>query len=757
MNKVKYVDPMIGTVGDEQSESCHGGGKTHPGAVYPGGMVQLSPDTVTGGDNGTGYNYCHNTIEGFSFNHMSGIGWYGDLGNIQLMPVTGETDLRSGSNREIPFTKGTTGWKSPFSHDNEHAQAGYYSVFLDRYKILTECTAASRTGMMRITYPENTDARLIFNFSRRIGGRADYQKIRILGNNKIEGTIICTPKGGGFGRGDGKISYNLSFVCEFSVPAQKLQFFTQEEYCSEGLTELEHEDTGLIAHFGDKLTSPVLIKCSISYTDIDGARLNFTETEGFDFDSIKQNTQSAWEDIFSCINVEGTNETDLKIFYTCLYHTLLDPRITADLDGRFSVNNEITRDDSYTHRTMFSGWDVYRSEFPLLTLISPETVNDEVNSLLRIALKENSSFPKWELMGIDAGCMVGDPGLIVIADAFVKGIRNYDAQKVYDIANASCRMKKKLYKKDFHSIYPKCPQYAQQAFVPERLSNTLEFLLAEYTMSRLCFAMGKKKEGRYFANRAASYPNNFYGRIRFLSPRKENGRFIYVSGRYDDEGCVESNIFQQTWAVPYDVRGLAYLIGERRTLKLLEQLFEKADLGALWSEDYNHSNEPCHNITHYFSILGSAHRTQYWTRRVQKEAYSTGAFGFCGNEDVGQLSAWYVLSALGFAQICPAYPAYFFNTPLFRKAEIKLDRKYHGCKTADTFSVVCDKDPLEFPYIEKAFLNGKEITRPYLFYSEITDGGEFSLILSDKSVENSFTDVPWNFLGESIEGEGERG
>ncbi len=745
MNKVKYIDPMIGTVGDEQGESCHGGGKTHPGAVYPGGMVQLSPDTVTGGDNGTGYNYCHDTIEGFSFNHMSGIGWYGDLGNLQIMPVTGETELRSGSNRETPFTKGTIGWKSPFSHDREHAEAGYYSVYLDRYCILAECTAAARTGMLRVTYPEGADARLIFNFSRRIGGRADYQKVKILSDSKIEGTVICTPKGGGFGRGDGHISYNFHFVCELSSPAEELRFFSNEELQAEGLREFENEDAGLIVRLG-KLSAPLLVKCSISYTDIDGARLNFTETEGFDFEGIKADTQNAWENAFSGVDVEGSDETDLKIFYTCLYHTLLDPRITADLDGRFCVNNKIYKDDSYVHRSMFSGWDVYRSEFPLLTLISPETVNDEVNSLLRIALKENSSFPRWELMGIDAGCMVGDPGLIVVADAYVKGIRSYDTKKVYDIASASCKKKEKLYGKKFNSLYPKCPQYDEKAFVPGSISQTLEYLLAEYTMARMCYAMGKKKEGDYFTKRVYRYRESFYPRIRFLSSRKENGRFIYVTGRYDDEGCVESNIFQQTWAVPFDIRGLAHAIGERRTYKLLEQLFEKADLGALWNDDYNHSNEPCHNITHYYSMLGHAHRTQYWTRRVQKEAYRTGAFGFCGNEDVGQLSAWYVLSAIGFAQICPAYPAYFFNTPLFRKARIRLDPKYHSCRVSDTFSVACDKDPLEYPYIEKAFLNGEEITKPYLFYEEITAGGEFSLVLSKEPVTDTFTDVPWNFL-----------
>ncbi len=735
MEKFKYVDPMIGTVGDDQSESPHGGGKTHPGACIPGGMVQLSPDTVTGGDNGTGYNYCYDTIEGFSFNHMSGIGWYGDLGNIQIMPVTGKTDLRSGSNREVPFTKGNTGWKSPFSHEKEKASAGYYSVYLDKYDILTECTVAQHTGFLRLTYPKNADSRVIFNFSRRIGGRADFQEIKIINDKRIEGKITCTPKGGGFGRGDGHITYNLFFVCEFSEPAKKLQFFSNEEYQNEALKAFSGEDVGLLAFFGE-CEEPVIIKCSISYVDSQGAVKNFNETEGFDFDAIKANAENLWEDIFQCVDVDGEDETDLTLFYTCLYHTLLDPRCATDVDGRFAIKTDVFEDNSYTHRTVFSGWDVYRSEFPLLTLIKPEFVNDTVNSLLKIALTDNTSFAKWELLGTDAGCMVGDPGLIVVADAFIKGIRNYDTKKAYEIAKASALSKKELFGKRFKSVRPDCTQYVKDAFVPKRISDTLEFLLADYTLSRFAEALNETEDARYFSARANRYKENYNPLLGFMAPRKENGKFMWIWGRYDDNCCVESNIFQQSWFVPFDVTGLSNLFGKKRTIRLLETFFKRAKLSALWSTNYNHSNEPCHNITHYFSILGLPHRTQYWTRRVQKESYRLGAFGFCGNEDVGQLSAWYVLSALGFAQVCPADPLYYINTPLFKKASVKLNKKYHSCAVSDTFIIECDKDPLKYPYIKKATLNGKEISENYLTYDEITSGGTFYITLSETPVEN---------------------
>lgn len=732
MKKAEYIDPTIGTVGEEQTETSHGGGKTHPGACVPGGMVQLSPDTVTGGDNGTGYNYCHNTIEGFSFNHMSGIGWYGDLGNIQVMPVTGETDLRSGSNEHIEFKKGTNGWKSPFSHQKEMARAGYYSVELERYGILAETTVTPHGGYLRFTYPETDDARVIFNLSRRIGGCADFENVRIINNRKFEGSIHCTPAGGGFGHGHGKISYDFHFVCEFSVPCEDFRFFAEEEYQPQGLEYFEHKDVGLTAFFKNTLKEPLIIKCAVSYVDIEGARNNFkNECTSWDFDAIKENAFNSWEKIFEGVDVEGTDETDLKIFYTCLYHTLLDPRTTLDCDGRFTLGEGSVFEDKCNHLTLFSGWDVYRSEFPLLCLIRPQMVNDEVNSLIRIAKYRKSSLPRWELLGIDAGCMVGDPGIIVAADAYLKGIADYDYSAAYEIGKASTIGADTLWNKPFKTIRPTCKQYLEDAYVPEKLSDTLEYLLADYTMYKFALKMGKAEDAEYFKKRFLRYRENYNSELGFMAPRYENGTFVYEENEYDDDGCVESNIFQQNWFVPYDVIGLSKLMGEGRTIELLERFFEKAEFGELWNDDYNHSNEPCHNITHYFNILGLPHRTQYWTRRVQKEAYRTGAFGFCGNEDVGQLSAWYVLSAMGFAQVCPGNDEYYINTPLFPKVIFKLDNKYHTCKEADTFTVECNKDPLKYPYIKAIYLNGKKIERYFLTYSEITAGGILKLELSE--------------------------
>ena len=692
-------------------------------------MIQLSPDTMTYGDNGTGYNYCKDTIEGFSFNHMSGIGWYGDLGNLQIMPITGKTDLRSGSNREVPFRKGTEGWRSKFSHQNETAKAGYYSVMLDRYGIFCEATVSCHAGQLRFTYPQSEGSGLILNFSRRIAGRSPKQSVEIDGRY-ICGSIECDHKYGGFGRGEGGIDYRLFFCLEVSKPFRTARFFENEDFHLENIPSIQGEDLHLLLEFNTEANEQILIRCGISYVDIQGAKNNlFQECPAFDFDGMRKRADEAWENAFSGVTVSDTNETDLTLFYTCLYHTHLDPRTAADTDGRYASSDGTARTAEYTHRTMFSGWDVYRSEFPLLSLISPKSVSDTVHSLLDIALKKNTSFRRWELMGTDSECMVGDAGLLVMADAVLKGIRDFDTEKAYEVALASSTAAETLYGKPFGSLRPSDDTYQKQAFVPDDLSSTLEYLLADHAMAKLAHALGKQEDFLYFSERMCRYFENYNEKTGFMGPRDENGSFLPIKDRYDTVGCTESNIYQQSMFVPYDVEGLAKLFGKERFLSLLEELFTKADLTALWNENYNHSNEPCHNLTHYFNILGKPERTDYWTRRVQKEAYRTGAFGFCGNEDVGQLSAWYVLSALGLAQVCIGEPRYYLNTPLFRYGEIKLDPKYHSRGISERFVIECDRDPLTSPYIERVILNGKELDRRYLTYEEITNGGVLSLIL----------------------------
>lgn len=758
MNKTKFVDPMIGTIGDAKENGSHGGGKTHPGACTPGGMVQLAPDTVTGADEGTGYNYLHNTIEGFSFNHVSGMGCYGDFGNLQLMPVVGDTALRSGSNAEVPFTKGTNGWKSTFSHDKECAKAGYYSVHLDSYDIFAEATAAPRCGILRFTYPENSDARVIFNLSRRIAGHADFEHVEIINQKRIEGHIVCTGKGGGFGRGSFNITYNLYFVFELSQPMKDYRFFENEEFLSDNLTACDGEDLGLLASFDTAESRELVIKCGISYTSLDGAKHSLcTECPDFDFERAKENANKLWENAFKCVSVSGSDERDLTVFHTCLYHAFLDPRILSDNDKSFRSPDGTIHHTEHTQRTVFSGWDVFRSEVPLLSVIAPEVANDLASSLFTMAEYGNCAFPRFDMLGTDArACMVGDAGLLTVGDAILKGIKCFDYEKAYEIALAASKSQKTLFEKPFEPVRTDEPSYVDNAYVTyapvsswsdnHSLSKTLEYLLSDYVMYKWAKSIGKTEDAEHFLARVKRYSENYNHELGFMAPKDKDGNFIHVEDKYSETGCIESNIYQQSFFVPYDVSGLSELFGKERFVTLLEELFEKADLTALWNVNYNHSNEPCHNLTHYFNALGLPHRTQYWTRRVQKEAYRLGAYGFCGNEDAGQLSAWFVLSSLGFAQICMGNETFFVNTPLFKDISICLDKKYHSCAVSETLVIECDKDPLLYPYISKMYLNGKELNRAYLTYSEITAGGTLSYTLSKEPDLSFGKELPKSFL-----------
>ncbi len=724
MKKTDFTDTSIGNIGDEQSQSMHGGGKTHPGACFPFGMVQLSPDTVTGGDNGSGYNYCDSTIEGFSFNHLSGIGWWGDLGNIQVMPVINKTDLRSGSNEFFPLKSGKNGWRSEFSHSSEVTKAGFYSVFLEKYRIKAEATVTCHTGFLKFTYPESENAKIIFNLSRRIGGKADEEYVKIIDNTHLEGYVKCSPKGGGFGHGAGNISYTVYFYSELSKPLESVKFFSDERFC-DAENEFRGEDIGCILEFKTVENDEIILKTAISYVDSAGAKSNFmNEAANLTFSDAENLAKSEWEKALSIIDIETDNETDKTLFYTCLYHTLLDPRTAVDFDGRYmGADKKAHKTERFTYRTCFSGWDVYRSEFPLLSLISPEAVNDEVSTLIDISESTSSAFPRWELMGIDSHCMVGDPALIVISDAVIKNIKNYDLEKAYEIGRASILGVNEIGKTQYKTNRENVEFMNKKGYHPKKLSDTLEELLAEYCFSRFAKALNNPDDEKLFYEHSKRVFENYNKTRGFMAPRKENGKFIFIKSKYDHNGCVESNIFQQSWFVPQDINGLIELFGEKRFRKLLEKLFKKADFSSLWNENYNHSNEPCHNITHYFNFLGCPERTQYWTRRIQKEAYKKGAYGFCGNEDVGQLSAWYVLSAIGFAQVCPAVPEYQINSPLFKKSILKLNEKYHSRKIADTLVIECDKDPLENPLIDEIYLNNKKLDRTFITYEELTDGG----------------------------------
>ena len=737
MNISRYVSTKIGTIGDMTATSYHGGGKTHPGAVCPFGMVAFGPDTLEGGDNGSGYSYHHTTIDGFSINHMSGVGWYGDLGNFQVMPTTGPLNLLSGTYRDALTTRNDRGYESDFRHDTEVTEAGYYAVTLDTYGIRAETTASVRCGMIRMTYPADEMRRVQINLARRIAGRSALQELKCIDGYILEGVIHCPSTHGGFGRGAGHVNYDLYFHAEFSekwsdygvlnknTPVQT----SEDAYCGEELW--------FYAEFSPS-EKPVCLKTAISYINPEGARDNFAaEAAGVTFDEMHRNASAAWEETLSGIMVEDTrtNSDMLTVFYTTLYHAFLDPRIYSDANGNYlSPDGVIRHTDSFSKRTVFSGWDVFRSEFPLLTIIKPDAVNDMINSLIDIAEHENVSFPRWELLGHERGCMLGDPGIIVTVDAYRKGIRNFDVRKAYDICLKTVF--------DPASRRTQGAEYNKNGYVPDNISATLENVFADHCISLFAGELGDQENEELFARRAQNYRNIFSPEVGWMRRKNADGEWAEWNGIYDSAGCVESNIFQQSWFVPHDPQGLISLMGHGKFVENLTRLMEESDLSAMWNEAYNHPNEPCHHLVHIFTDAGMPRKTQYWVRRIQKESYNTTEYGFCGNEDVGQMSAWFALTALGFHMMAPGSGIYHVNTPLFKRAEIRLSNEYHPCTVSDTLVVECDRDPEENIYISGIDVNGLPIDRAWLRWDEIAAGGIITYHLTDKPDDSWVKKLP---------------
>lgn len=729
MNLYTYVDPIVGAVADvpNDTKNAAGGGKTYPGAVVPWGTVQFSPDTVTGGDNGPGYSYHMSTIEGFSVNHLSGIGWYGEFGNFQIMPVVGDVPFHSGTNMHSRYQPGTPGRESEFSHEEETAKAAYYSVHLSTYDIQVETTASVHTGIMRMTFPKSEKSRVLIDLSRRVGGYTEWQKVRVIDDQTISGSIYCPYTAGGWGHGDGHVTYTLHFYAKFSRPFDT--YGVWENGTDLGKKQEYHgENSGFYAEYATEEGEQIILKVGISYISVENAKENFEqEAVHWDFDRYVKDAQEMWNVQLAEVIAEGSEKNKQK-FYTCLYHTFLDPRIYIDCNGEYlTPDGKVQTTDKFLNRTVFSGWDVYRSEFPLLTLIQPEAVNDMINSLIAISETTNAPFPRWELMGVETGCMLGDPGAIIVADAYCKGIRNYDVEKAWEICRDIALAK--------YPIQTGRVAMRELGYVPGNISQTVENAFADWCIARFAEESGHSEEAKEFYAQSLNWRNIFDPEFGWLRRKNREGNWMECDGIYDERGCVESNIYQQSWFTPHDVPKLIELMGGPDAFcERLEKFMSGADFAALWNEDYNHSNEPCHTVAHLFNYAGRPWRTQYWVRRIQNEAYHEGAYGFCGNEDVGQMSAWFVLTSLGFHSTAAASNRFDLNTPYLPKQTVRLNPKYHSCSVDDTLVIETDCDPTENWYIREVTLNGKTLDRTYVTYEELTAGGVLHYSLSKEPV-----------------------
>lgn len=745
-----YVNPFIGaSTSTDAAGVYHGLGKTFPGAATPFGMVQVSPNTITGGDNGSGYSYEHTTIEGFAITQMSGIGWNGDLGNFLVMPSAGELQTNSGTADDPD-----SGYRSRYSKESEKAEAGYYSVFLEDVGIQAELSATAHCGMYRFTYPENEKSRLQIDLARRVGGTSTLQYVEVIDDHTISGYMKCPPEGGGWGNSLGKADYIVYFYAQFNKPLtdfgvwsaeipedwpRLLENVTSPEYqevishamIKRGIVKEEGKHLGFFTEFPTQKDEQVILKAGISFVSIEGARLNLEkEIPDWDFDLVRNQAFNDWNKNLQKIAVAGGTEDERTVFYTALYHTMIDPRTFEDVNDKYIGGDNLPHSsDGFTKRTIFSGWDVFRSQFPLQTLINPEVVNDMIQSLITLAEQSGKGyFERWELMNAFSACMIGNPAISVLADAYAKGIRDYDINYAYQVAlNTSERSGngKLGYAVRSDASNSGSAGYAIGEF---SISNTLELSYTEWCMSQLAKALNKVDDYNKYLALSKSYRNVFDQEVKWFRARNEDGTWHDwpENGRLAEwHGTVESNPYQQGWFVPHDIGGMVELMGgQEAVLADLVNFFEKAPENMMWNDYYNHANEPVHHVPFLFNRLGAPWLTQKWTRAICQRAYKNSVEGLVGNEDVGQMSAWYVLASLGLHQVCPGDMRYEITSPVFSEAIIQLDDKFAD---SNTFIIRANNNSSENIYIQGATLNGQPLERCYLDYSEISAGGVLEL------------------------------
>jgi predicted alpha-1,2-mannosidase len=736
-----WVNPFIGASTSTSAAGVyHGLGKTFPGATTPYGMVQVSPNTITGGDNSPGYSYEHRTIEGFAFTQMSGVGWFGDLGNFLVMPTTGKLQTIAGKE-----DGSIEGWRSHYDKATETAEAGYYRALLTDYDIEVESTVSPHCGILRFTFPENELSRIQIDLARRVGGTSTKQYVKVVDEYTIAGWMECTPEGGGWGDGEGKADYTVYFYARFDKPLENYGFWSadipdgwmrkKDEVVSipyltrvseapiiRGVSEIEGKHVGFFTEFATTEGEQVTLKAGISFVDMDGAERNFNaEIADMDFEQAKSEARTMWNTELGRIAIEGGTDAEKTIFYTALYHTMIDPRIYTDADGRYVGGDGkiYTTDGTFTKRTIFSGWDVFRSQFPLQTIINPRLVSDQINSLTTLAEQSGRRYyERWEIVNSYSGCMIGNPALSLLADAYVKGIRTFDVEKALRYAiNTSAEFGNDLL------------GYTASEF---GISHTLEYAYFDWCISQLAGAMGRTQEAELFAQKGQAYRNIFDGSKGWFRPRLADGSWaVWPQNVRTTEwyGCIECNPYQQGWFVPHDVEGMTELMGGREAvLADLTDFFEKTPGDFRWNEYYNHANEPVHFVPFLFNALGEPWETQKWTRRISGGAYHNEVEGIVGNEDAGQMSAWYVLAASGIHPLCPGDSRFEITSPVFDRIEFRLDANYAD---GGSFTVIVHNNSPENIYIQSATLDGEPYNKSYLDFADIASGATLELYMGN--------------------------
>jgi len=691
-NLTKFVDPFIGTGGH---------GHVFIGANVPYGAVQLGPTELTEGwDWCSGYHYSDSLIIGFAHSHLSGAG-SADLGDISFMPATGPVKL----NRGTPDNE-KTGFYSKFNHKSEVATPGYYQVHLDRYNIDVQLTATKRVGFHQYTFPASDEAKVIIDLENGLDDLPS-ETFMIREND----TVIS-----GYRSSQGwATDHRVWFYAIFSKPIQSFQL-TDGEGNPGQKPRLTRNAYG-VANFSTTEGETILIKVGISPVSTANAKLNIlSELNGWDFEAVKADADRVWNLALNKIQIGSSDTHILRTFYTGLYHTMIAPSIHCDVNGDyFGTDRQIHTNNSFTNYTTFSLWDTYRTAHPLMNLISPEMVPDIGNTMLAI-YREQGQLPIWHMMSNETYAMVGNPGAVVLADMVLKGF-DINAEEAWQAMKASAM-------KDERGIkWMKDPGFIPYDKESRSVAKALEYGLADWSIAQVAKKLGHLDDYNYFIQRSKAYKHYYDPETRFLRPKNLENQFRTPFDPLSIRDYVEGNAWQYLWLVPQDVNGLISLFGsDGNFITRLDSLFmvnEKVsnapDVTGLIGQ-YAHGNEPSHHILYLYPYAGQPWKTAERVREVMSTLYSDQPDGLSGNEDVGQMSAWYVLSALGFYPVAPAGDDYVFGSPLVDEAVIQL-------KNNRVLRIIAKNNSPENIYIQRITFNGKVHRNSFISYETLTSGG----------------------------------
>lgn len=725
IDNTKYINPFIGTGGH---------GHTFPGAVLPNGMIQPSPDTrIYDWDACSGYYYADNTINGFSHTHLSGTGC-SDYGDVLLMPTVGEQKINP-----LGAKSQKMAYASAFSHKNEIAKAGYYSVFLDTYKVKAELSATKRAAIHRYTFPASKESGFVLDFDYNIQGQTnDEMVLEVISDTEI--------------RGHKKTTYwafdqYINFYAKFSKPFTYTMVDDNQGIGEKGQVMPRKK---VLIHFATAANEQVFVKVGVSAVDMEGAKKNVeAEIPNWDFNKVKADAHQAWAKHLSKIDIQTKDETQKTVFYTAMYHAAISPNLFTDVDGRY-LGMDLKVHQSEANKpmyTVFSLWDTFRALHPLMTIIDPDLNNLFVNSLVQKS-KEGGFLPMWELAGNETGTMIGYHAVPVIVDAYMKGYRDFDVKAAY---KACLRIAEydttgiKCPKLVLACLMPKAKYYKNTiGYIPcdkenESVAKALEYAYNDWCISAFAEKMGDVSGQKKYAKLGDAYETYFDKSVRFMRGIDSNGKwrtpFNPRSSNHRNDDYCEGTAWQWTWFVPHKVDGLVKLMGGKKEfIGKLDSLFTASSAldGEATSSDisgligqYAHGNEPSHHITYLYAYVGQPWKTASKVREIMSTLYTDKFDGICGNEDVGQMSAWYVMSALGMYPVNPSNGCYVFGSPVVNSATIPVaDNK--------TFQLTVKNNSDKNIYIQRITLNGKDYPYSYIQYKDIMKGGTLVMEMGSK-------------------------